>query len=110
SAQVKILTYELFHMKQEQRSSIIKSVKTLTNKDSASEFSKKSKIKNASNFLILLFQIQIQTVSEIQYQISNNHSKKKNVKYIEKKMNFISLMSMLNKISDQMNKIILIKQ
>ena len=67
-------------------------------------------MKNASNFLISLFQIQIQTALKIQYQISNDHFKKKNVKYIEKKMNFISLMSMLNKTSDQMNKIILIRQ
>src|SRR5947207_14726830 len=53
SAQIKILTYKLFHVKQEQKSSIMKSVETLTNKNSASEFSKKSRMKNASNFLIL---------------------------------------------------------
>src|SRR5438046_318670 len=50
SAQVKTLTYKLSHMKQEQKSSIMKLVKTLTNKDLTSEFSKKSKIKNASDF------------------------------------------------------------
>src|SRR5436190_12745029 len=43
SVQVKILTYKLFYMKQEQKSSIMKSVETLTNEDSASEFNKKSK-------------------------------------------------------------------
>ena len=57
-----------------------------------------------------LFQIQIQTVSDAQYQISNNHSKKKSVKHTEKKVNFISLMSMLDETSDQMNKIISVRQ
>ena len=88
----------------------MKLVKTLTNKNLASEFSKKIKIKNASNFLISLFQIQTQTVSNAQYQISNDHSKKKNVKHTEKEMNLISLMNMLNKISDQVNKIISVRQ
>src|SRR5436190_1775050 len=40
SAQMKILTYELSHMKQEQKSSIMKSVETLTNEDSISKLSK----------------------------------------------------------------------
>src|SRR5947207_2067241 len=59
TSSVKILTYELFHMKQEQKSSIMKSVKILTNKNLTSEFSKKFRMKNALNFLMSLFQIQI---------------------------------------------------
>ena len=100
SAQVKTLTYELSHMKQEQKSSIMKSIETLTNEDLMSEFSKKFKMKNVLNFLTSLSQIQTQTVSNTQYQISNNHSKKKSVKHTEKKVNFISLMSMLDETSD----------
>ena len=88
----------------------MKSIETLTNKNLMSEFNKKFKIKNALNFLMLLFQIQTQTASDAQYQISNNYFKKKNVKHTEKKMNFILLISMFNKISDQINKIISIKQ
>ena len=110
TSSVKILTYELFHVKQEQESSIMKSVKTLANEDVTSEFSKRFRMKNASNFLTSLFQTQIQTNSDAQYQISNNYSKKKSIKYIEKKVNFISLMNMLDKTSDQINKIILIRQ
>src|SRR5436190_18844201 len=107
---MKTLTYELSHMKQEQKSSIMKSVKTLTNEDLISEPSKRSRIENDSDLLMSLFQTQTQTVSDAQYQISNNCSKKKSVKHTGKEVNLISLMSMLDKTSDQMNKIILIRQ
>ena len=85
SVQMKTLTYKLFHVKQEQKSSIMKSVEILINKNSVSEFSKKFKIKNVSDFLISLFQIQTQTASDAQYQIFNDHFKKKVLSILRKK-------------------------
>ena len=88
----------------------MKSVETLTNEDSASEFSKRSRVENDLNLLTSLSQTQTQAASDAQYQILNNHSKKKNVKHTEKEVNLTSLMNMLNKTSDQMNKIISVRQ